>query len=168
LPFGGGTSLGIGEGNGDGRGAIGVTARPGAVIGRGAGEMAARAGLFGFIARRFGLAALRVGFRTARRFADLRATSFFRRAGAARRFARFMTVFFALRFFAIAVLRSFRRQPPMRSFNGSGGGPPVAQSISSTVCTTGIAVPEAIWAMQPMLPAAITSGAVFSMLPILR
>ena len=39
-------------------------------------------------------------------------------------------------------------------------GPPVAQSSSSTVCTTGIAVPDAICVMQPILPVAIRSGAV--------
>ena len=46
----------------------------------------------------------------------------------------------------------------LRSRMPSGFGPPVAQSISSTVWTTGIAVPAAICVMQPTLPAAITSA----------
>jgi hypothetical protein len=41
-----------------------------------------------------------------------------------------------------------------------GAGPPVAQSINSIGCTTGILVPAAIWMMQPIFPAAITSGSV--------
>src|SRR5437016_4291918 len=49
-----------------------------------------------------------------------------------------------------------------------GTGPPVAQSISSTVWTIGIAVPAAICTMQPAFPAAITSGLSFSILAILR
>jgi hypothetical protein len=49
-----------------------------------------------------------------------------------------------------------------------GAGPPVAQSISSTVWTTGIVVPAAIWVMQPILPAAIASGLSFWMFPTLR
>src|ERR1700730_6559129 len=43
-----------------------------------------------------------------------------------------------------------------------GAHPPVAQSISSTLWTTGSAVPAAICAMQPIFPAAITSGLIFS------
>ena len=39
-----------------------------------------------------------------------------------------------------------------------GSGPPVAQSSSSTVCTTGTPVPEPICIMQPMLPAAMHLG----------
>ena len=50
----------------------------------------------------------------------------------------------------------------------SGLGPPVAQSNSWTVWTTGIAVPEASWVMQPMFPAAITSGAVVAIFASLR
>src|SRR5262245_1465243 len=49
-----------------------------------------------------------------------------------------------------------------------GAGPPVAQSINSTVWTTGITVPAAICVMQPILPAAITSGASFSIFATLR
>src|SRR5262245_49119489 len=49
-----------------------------------------------------------------------------------------------------------------------GAGPPVAQSISSTVWTTGITVPAAICVMQPILPAAITSGASFWIFATLR
>jgi len=60
------------------------------------------------------------------------------------------------------------RHAPTRPCMPSGSGPPVAQSISSTGCTTGIVVPAAICVMQPMLPAAITSGAVVSIFLILR
>src|SRR5262245_16887344 len=49
-----------------------------------------------------------------------------------------------------------------------GAGPPVAQSINSTVWTTGITVPAAICVMQPILPAAITSGASFWIFATLR
>src|SRR5262245_26989170 len=52
--------------------------------------------------------------------------------------------------------------------NASGSGPPVAQSINSTVWTTGITVPAATCLMQPILPAAITSGLSFSIFPTLR
>ena len=52
--------------------------------------------------------------------------------------------------------------------SASGTGPPCAQSSSSTVCTTGIAVAGAIWVMQPMLPVAITSAPVASMFATLR
>src|SRR5207248_5242538 len=52
--------------------------------------------------------------------------------------------------------------------NAGGTSPPVAQSISSTGWTTGITVPAAICVMQPTLPAAITSGLSFSILPTLR
>ncbi len=45
-----------------------------------------------------------------------------------------------------------------------GGGPPCAQSSSSTVWTIGIDVPPAICVMQPMLPVAMTSGRTLSML----
>jgi hypothetical protein len=50
----------------------------------------------------------------------------------------------------------------------SGAGPPLAQSSNSTVCTTGMAVPPAICVMQPILPAAITSGFSRSILVTLR
>ncbi len=52
--------------------------------------------------------------------------------------------------------------------NTSGNGPPVAQSSSSTVWTIGIDVPDPIWVMQPIFPAAITCGFVLSMLRTLR
>jgi hypothetical protein len=93
----GGKSPGTEDGNGDGRGAIGLTAGPGADIGRGAGS-------FDFAARRVGLAfdltfALRTGFRAA---------AFFRRTGAARFAARFLALaaFFAFRFFAMIASQS--------------------------------------------------------------
>ena len=82
-------------GNGDGRGAIGVTAGPGCVIGRDALGALARGGNLVFAARRFG-------------FADFFAcgrldATFFLRAGAARFFFNFATFFLALRFFAMIV-----------------------------------------------------------------
>ena len=49
-----------------------------------------------------------------------------------------------------------------------GRGPPVAQSSSSIVCTTGTDVPPAICTMHPILPAAITSGLTIAMLATLR
>ena len=49
-----------------------------------------------------------------------------------------------------------------------GLGPPVAQSSSSAVCTTGSPVPAAIWVMHPIFPAAIRSGAVLSILATRR
>src|SRR5271170_1075171 len=49
-----------------------------------------------------------------------------------------------------------------------GAGPPLAQSSNSTVCTTGVAVAEPICSMQPMFPAAMTSGLTRAMLAILR
>src|SRR5262249_22332536 len=52
--------------------------------------------------------------------------------------------------------------------SASGAVLPVAPSISSTMWTTGILVPAAICVMQPILPAAITSGANFSILTTLR
>ena len=50
----------------------------------------------------------------------------------------------------------------------AGRGPPVAQSRSSIVCTTGTDVPLAICTMQPILPAAIMSGLTLAMLATLR
>jgi hypothetical protein len=49
-----------------------------------------------------------------------------------------------------------------------GAGPPVAQSINSIGCTTGIPMPAAIWVMQPIFPAAIKSGAISWICAILR
>jgi hypothetical protein len=83
-------SPGTEDGNGAGRGSIGVTAGP-VAIGRGV-TLAARGGSVVFAARRFGALAffaLRAGFR--------RALTFFRRAGAAR-FPAFTAFFFAFRF----------------------------------------------------------------------
>src|SRR5262249_41482872 len=51
---------------------------------------------------------------------------------------------------------------------GSGRGPPVAQSRSSIVCTTGTDVPPAICTMHPILPAAIISGLTIAILAIFR
>jgi len=59
------------------------------------------------------------------------------------------------------------REEPIDQF-GPGGGPPVAQSRSSIVCTTGTDVPPAICTMHPMLPAAIMSGLTLAMLAIFR
>src|SRR5206468_9012292 len=49
-----------------------------------------------------------------------------------------------------------------------GLGPPVAQSRSSIVCTTGTDVPPAICTMHPRLPAAIISGSTLAILATLR
>jgi len=59
------------------------------------------------------------------------------------------------------------RARPMDQLN-PGRGPPVAQSRSSIVCTTGTDVPPAICTMHPILPAAITSGLIIAMLATLR
>jgi hypothetical protein len=91
-----GASPGTDEGNSDDRGAIGVTAGPGCVIGRDALGALFRGGSLVFANRRFGFAC----FFTARR---LDAT-FFLRAGAARFFdiaTFFLLLFLALRFFAM-------------------------------------------------------------------
>jgi hypothetical protein len=87
-------SPGTEDGNGAGRGSIGVTAGP-VAIGRGV-TLAARGGSVVFAARRFGALAffaVRAGFFGAAR----RALTFFRRAGAAR-FPAFTAFFFAFRF----------------------------------------------------------------------
>ena len=47
---------------------------------------------------------------------------------------------------------------PYRPSSARGFGPPVAQSSSSTVWTTGTPVPDPICSMQPIFPAAITCG----------
>ena len=47
-------------------------------------------------------------------------------------------------------------------------GPPVAQSRSSIVCTTGTDVPPAICTMHPILPAAIMSGLTIAILATFR
>ena len=77
-----GKSPGTDEGNGDGRGSIGVTAGPGCVIGRDATGAWSRGGSLVFAARRFGF-----GFGFADFFAARRLdATFFLRAGAARFF----------------------------------------------------------------------------------
>ena len=101
-----GKSPGTDDGNGDGRASMGVTAGPGAFIGRGADGAAERGGSVVFAARRFAPAAFALA---ARRFglADLAfalrtgflAATFLRRAGEARFFA--LAAFFAFRFFAM-------------------------------------------------------------------
>jgi len=55
-----------------------------------------------------------------------------------------------------------------RQFPGFGQGPPVAQSSSSIVCTTGTALPRCSWVMQPILPVAIKSGFTLAMFLSLR
>src|SRR5690606_6053889 len=52
--------------------------------------------------------------------------------------------------------------------SAAGSGPPVAQSRSSTVCTTGSALKRAIWVMQPRLPAATPAAPVLSICAALR
>jgi hypothetical protein len=87
----------------------------------------------------------------------------------------FLVFAFDFRFFAIICLPMVSANPNTQTGTEanlacSAGGtlPPVAQSISSTVWTTGITVPAAICVMQPTLPAAITSGFTFSIFPTLR
>ena len=67
---------------------------------------------------------------------------------------------------AVAQGRIAARGRCSRSLGGQG--PPVAQSINSTVWTAGRSVPAAICVMQPILPAAITSGRNLSIVPTLR
>src|SRR6185437_17090039 len=52
--------------------------------------------------------------------------------------------------------------------SAGGFGPPVAQSSSSTVCTTGSRLARAICSMQPTLPAATRAAPVLSILATLR
>jgi hypothetical protein len=59
------------------------------------------------------------------------------------------------------------RARPIDQFD-PGRGPPVAQSRSSIVCTTGTDVPPAICTMHPILPAAIMSGSTIAMLATFR
>jgi hypothetical protein len=94
----------------------------------------------------------------------------------------FFLAFFPLLFFALAIEilllppipihRAFQvdRAVCARPFDqfGPGRGPPVAQSRSSIVCTTGTDVPPAICIMHPMLPAAIMSGLTLAMLATFR
>src|SRR5271154_559565 len=63
--------------------------------------------------------------------------------------------------------RPANRARPIDQFS-PGRGPPVAQSRSSIVCTTGTDVPPAICTMHPILPAAIMSGLTIAMLATLR
>src|SRR6266436_2977359 len=71
----------------------------------------------------------------------------------------------------INVYRAFQVVRLNRGANAQfnpGRGPPVAQSRSSTVCTTGTDVPPAICTMHPILPAAIMSGLTFAILATFR
>jgi hypothetical protein len=71
----------------------------------------------------------------------------------------------------IHVYRAFQvvrlRERPIDQLN-PGREPPVAQSRSSTVCTTGTDVPPAICTMHPILPAAIMSGLTIAILATFR
>ena len=64
-------------------------------------------------------------------------------------------------------LSSAFRAGAIDQFN-PGLEPPVAQSRSSTVCTTGTDVPLAICTMHPILPAAIMSGPTIAILATFR
>ncbi|WP_204277275.1 hypothetical protein, partial [Klebsiella oxytoca] len=79
--------------------------------------------------------------------------------------------FLALAFFDFFAIVIILLLPPINEYRTSriavvfcrhqfnaGRRPPVAQSRSSIVCTTGTDVPLAICTMQPILPAATTSG----------
>src|ERR1700719_195651 len=57
---------------------------------------------------------------------------------------------------------------PARLARAAGVGPPWAKSRSSIVWSTGIDVPLAICAMQPMLPVATRSGEVCTIFAIFR
>jgi hypothetical protein len=93
-------SPGTEDGNGAGRGSIGVTAGP-VAIGRGA-MSAARGGILVFAARRFGDLALALALRAGFLAAERLALTFFLRAGVARFFA-FAAFFFAFRFLAMSL-----------------------------------------------------------------
>ena len=69
---------------------------------------------------------------------------------------------------SVRVIKSYAFVSRNDSASADGAGPPVAQSRSSTVCTTGTIMRVAIWVAQPMLPVATTSGARRSMLAALR
>jgi hypothetical protein len=93
----------------------------------------------------------------------------------------FFLLFLLFFFFALAIvilllpptdiIRAFRivreTAGPIDQFD-PGRGPPVAQSRSSIVCTTGTDVPPAICTMHPILPAAIMSGLTVAILAIFR
>src|SRR5262249_28071332 len=96
-------------------------------------------------------------------------------------FFAFLPFAFFFAFFAILIILllppisdyrtsriSLSAVPSAQSQFSAGRGPPVAQSRSSIVCTTGTDVPPAICTMQPILPAAITSGPTLAILATLR
>jgi hypothetical protein len=172
LPFeldGGNDGAGAGAGSGAGAAIIGA--------GFGAGGFLIGACLAGALC--FGAAFFAFFFGAAFFFADF-TSFFFLRAGAA--FFFFADFFFAFAFFAMMDLPILATglklnplwPPPVQATAGADGhstdghGPPVAQSINSTVWTIGSAVPAAICVMQPILPAAITSGRKLSMESTLR
>jgi hypothetical protein len=93
-------SPGTEDGNGAGRGSIGVTAGP-VAIGRGA-ALDARGGSLLFAARRFGDRALAFALRAGFLAAERLAFTFFFRTGVARFFA-FTAFFFAFRFLAMSL-----------------------------------------------------------------
>jgi hypothetical protein len=110
-------------------------------------------------------------------FEDFFADFFF----AVRSFFLFFLSFLPFFFFPLAIIilllppihvyRAFRivrlRAGPIDQFD-PGRGPPVAQSRSSIVCTTGTDVPPAICTMHPILPAAIMSGLTDAILATFR
>src|SRR5580692_1021914 len=183
-------AAGLGAGLGAaGLGAAGLAAAGLAAAGLAAGAAFFLAGLFlalAFLADFFGAAALAfladffvdfLAFFLAF-FADFFADFFF----AVRSFFLFFLSFLPFLFFfplaimilllpPIHVYRAFRivrlRAGPIDQFD-PGRGPPVAQSRSSIVCTTGTDVPPAICTMHPILPAAIMSGLTDAILATFR
>src|SRR5262249_55238711 len=113
--------------------------------------------------------------------ADFFAPFFFFAAAYFLAFFAFLPFAFFFAFFAIVIILllppicdyrtsriSLSAAPSVQSQFSAGCGPPVAQSRSSIVCTTGTDVPPAICTMQPILPAAITSGSTLAILATLR
>jgi hypothetical protein len=165
------------KGDQDGAAGVGAAGAGAAAAGFGAAFLRGAAAFFG--AAFFGAAAfLDFDFFAPDFFALLFFTEdfFFFRAGAAFLLLFAFLVFaFDFRFFAIINLPMVSANPNTHAGTAAvlacrAGGtlPPVAQSISSTVWTTGITVPAAICVTQPTLPAAITSGFTFSIFPTLR
>jgi hypothetical protein len=164
MGLGAGGAMGLGAGGAMGLGAGGAVGLGAAGLGMGAAALGL--GLAALRGLALALAFLAAGFlpffATTRFF--LRAAAVFFVFFAFLAFAFFDFFVFDFAFFAMIVLPIVSAQ----TSSAAGFRPPVAQSINSTVWTTGTAVPAAICVIQPILPAAITSGASFSIFPTLR
>ena len=178
----------LGAGAGDDAGAAGARAAFGARLAADfffAGDLPALAFLADFLADFFGAAALDFladFFADLAFFADLFedffADLFLAITELFLPFLAFLPAFFFLPLAIVILLlppinvhqafkSSASRVRLIDQFN-PGLGPPVAQSRSSIVCTTGTDVPPAICTMHPMLPAAIMSGLTIAMLATFR